>query len=411
MATFGLTIQGGSSNDIGSGFAITQEDATDVTAGTLDDVQMYVRAVSSSQLVKGLIYEAGAGSVALVANTADITITTTAGFFSGTLSGEAVAASTTYKVGMANHSSGSITIYYDSVAGNRYVGTMGATPPNPWNPSVGLITGRVYTFFANYTEDAAGLVVNATTDTLSIADFNTTVEALVNLNVSATSDSLTITDFNTTVTALVDLSVSATLDTLSITNFNTVVLANTDISATLDTLTITDFNTTVEALVDLNIAATLDGLSITDFNTTVTAGQDTSITATLDTLTITNFDTTVTALVDINITASLDTLSITDFNAIIQVGNDTNINATVDNLLITDFNTTVQALVSQVINATTDNLTISNFNAVIVSGAPVVVTASIIFAANIDTRQTGNIETIFTANINDNIISANLNED
>lgn len=245
--------------------------------------------------------------------------------------------------------------------------------------------GQHYLYIVKQVAAGGDTDVTATLDTLSITDFNTTVEALVNIDIDATTDTLSIADFNTTVTALVDLSVSATLDTLSITNFNTTVLANTEISASLDTL------------------------SITDFNATVQAGENNDIIATLDTLSITNFDASVTALVDVNIAASLDTLTITDFNAIIQVGSNTDISATSDSLSITDFDTTVSALVNTAINATSDSLTIANFAAVIVEGAPVVITATITFAANIDTIETANINTILTANIN-TIDSANLNE-
>lgn len=217
-----------------------------------------------------------------------------------------------------------------------------APPPVGWGNSV-ISNPFVVT--------SSDLIVNATTDTLAIADFNASIDHPTNTVINATLDTISISDFN----ALTNISIiaNASTDSMVIADFNATIQTDTNINATTDALTIADFNATITALVNQNINATLDTLSITDFNASITA------------------------LVDTTVNATLDTILITDFIANVQIGADTVVNATTDNLFITNFNATVTALDSIVINATLDTLTIGDFNASIIHDTSTIISATL----------------------------------
>ena len=155
MATFGLTTIGSGNNTFNTGFAMGQHQTMGSIAGTADSLECYTSTASN---VKGIIYNlSGLDATTLVANSGQQTTSVAAAWTVLTLGGEALSASTNYAIGIVNMSTGdaNLTIYWDLVTGDRSVGTMPDTPPDPWTTDTLQLTGRIYSYFVNYTENTS----------------------------------------------------------------------------------------------------------------------------------------------------------------------------------------------------------------------------------------------------------------
>lgn len=168
-------------------------------------------------------------------------------------------------------------------------------------------------------EAASGADISATLESLSITEFATTIEALVNTNITATLDSLSLSLLSTTVQALVDVNINATLDTLSIASFNP----------------------TVEALLDVNINASLEALALSTFNSTVSAGVNTNINATLSALSLSNLPTTVEHNPGLEVNVRIQALNMAGNQATIQTLINKNIAATLEGLTVSSLATSI----------------------------------------------------------------------
>jgi len=155
MATFGLTTIGASSNAFTKGFGLAQLQTSGATAGTANSVEGYF---GSQGAALGIVYNtSGTDVTTLVGYTSVIAPVTASAWNSFTLAGEAISASTKYGIGIQVQSTSGVnpTIFYDSTTGDRGVGTMSNTPPSTWTTDSNN-TGRIYSFYVDYTEDAGG---------------------------------------------------------------------------------------------------------------------------------------------------------------------------------------------------------------------------------------------------------------
>lgn len=193
--------------------------------------------------------------------------------------------------------------------------TSSGTKTCTWNSASG--SGIVNGFTATFKEPVAGTAIDATTDTLIIAEQAAIVQADVDVTITAGFDTLVIVEQGATVQANVDVNITATTDTLIITERVATVQADVDtnISAGLDTLIISEQIATVQLITGTVINATTDTLIITEQGATVQADVDTSITAGVDTLVITEQQATVSLAIGITIDGAVTKVLSTDFQS------------------------------------------------------------------------------------------------
>jgi hypothetical protein len=174
-------------------------------------------------------------------------------------------------------------------------------------------TPQTYTFPAA----AAGININATTDTLIISEQGAVVQADVDISIAAGTDTLVISEQGATVQADIDILISATTDTLIITENAATVQSDVDINvaANSDTLVISENAATVELITGISILATTGSLIISEQAAVVQADVDISITAGVDSLVISELQASITLDIGVTIDGSSSVIMTANFQS------------------------------------------------------------------------------------------------
>jgi len=186
-----------------------------------------------------------------------------------------------------------------------------------------------------YTAGApAGIEVSATTDSLTLTEYSSNVNA--ETNVQSGIDFLTLTEYAADVN--LDVSISASVDELALTEYAAGINAETNISAGIDELIITALNATVFVGANVEVSATTDELLVTEYPANINA--EVSIAAGFDDLTLTENAASVNNI--INISAALDELALTENAADVKI--DISIISALESLTLTEYPASVTTL-------------------------------------------------------------------
>lgn len=120
------------------------------------------------------------------------------------------------------------------------------------------------------TVGGGGTTVNATSDSLTLTEYNPSIS--INVGVSATSDSLTLTEYSATVSTTTDVTVDATSDSLTLTEYAATVSSGALIEATTDSLTLTEYPASLT--IDVNISAGTQVLSFIEYPASINTGAN-----------------------------------------------------------------------------------------------------------------------------------------
>lgn len=195
--------------------------------------------------------------------------------------------------------------------------------------------------------------VNCTTGTLTLTDFDSTVNAT--RDVSGATQTLTLTDTDSTVTR--EHIVAGATQTLTLTDTDSTVNRTRTASGATQTLTLSDTDATVSKGINVNgVTATL---TLTDTDSTV--NRERGVAGATQTLTLTDTDATINR--SRTVSGVTGTLTLTDTDASVNASRD--VSGATQILTLTAQQGTVLRPVNRIVSCTTGGLTLTDFDATV----------------------------------------------